>query len=100
MAFEIGYHIITAAHISFRARDVFAVTPFTKYRLGLAGTSLFRITAGLRERRGARDIRHGTQYSYRAAPAPLDAHRQLFLPHTDCKPKDSWLAGHSDADDQ
>ena len=63
MAFEIAYHIVTVARISLRARDVFAVIPFTKYRLRLAGTSFVRITADLRERRGAGDIRCGTQYS-------------------------------------
>ena len=39
MAFEIGYYVITAALISFRPRDVFAIAVVSKYRFRLAGAS-------------------------------------------------------------
>src|SRR5277367_2329172 len=79
MAFEISYHIITVALISFRPRDVFAVAPVSKYHLRLAGASLLQIMTDLRERRAAGDRRCGNQCSCREAPKPLDAHRRPFL---------------------
>ena len=95
MAFEIGYHIIIAARIPLWAGDVFAVTPFMKYRLCVAGTSSSESRLACGSAEVPATYPRGTQYSYRDAPAPLDAHRQLFLPNTDYKPKDSRLAGHS-----
>ena len=71
MTFEISYHIITVALISFRPCDVFAVAPISKYLLRLAGASLLQIMTDLQEHRAAGDRRCGNQCSCREAPKPL-----------------------------
>jgi hypothetical protein len=80
MTFEISYHIITAALISFRPCDVFAVVPISKYLLRLASASLLQIITDLRERRAAGDRRCGNQCSCREAPKPLDGVLFLYSP--------------------
>ena len=80
MTFEISYHIITVALISFRPCDVFAVAPISKYLLRLASASLLQIITDLRERRAAGDRRCGNQCSCREAPKPLDGVLFLYSP--------------------